>query len=172
MMLVYIGYNIFDGLTILLDHLLDTDGWLYFTLTVSFLWDTTALFIIPNIILWNSKYKNDSFWIDKDFQVKLTGFRVITNKIEPRRDFNPNINQMKRKRTLAWSCTNPDHIRYRIGTLEKVVHSKNRSLNNCQSALIDNQFKLSRTNSLSGIVECREPKINVGDHTFLPNIDC
>ena len=141
MMLVYIGYNIFDGLTIFLDHLLDTDGWLYFTLTVSFLWDTTALFIIPNIILLNSKYKNDSFWTDKDYNPY------------------PNPNKMKRKRTLDWSITNPNHIRYRTATLEDIVCSKNKSSNNRQSIFIVNRFKLSRRNSLLDILKRKDTRI-------------
>ena len=89
MMFVYLGYNMFDGFTILLDHLLDTDGWLYFTLTVSLVWDTMTLFIIPCIVLLNSKYDNESFWIKRDFEVKLNGFQEMSKKIEPRRDYNP-----------------------------------------------------------------------------------
>ena len=84
---IFLFYIIFDGFTILLDHLLTTDSWLYLTLTVSLVWDTLTLVTLPTMVILNSRYSNHGFWVRRDFKVKKLEFKIIRGPLLIKRDY-------------------------------------------------------------------------------------
>ena len=110
---VHLCYLIFEGSTVLFDHLFEPKTRLYFALFTSITFDTFILLIIPTIILYRSKYNYIILWAARKIEVKKTKFSIISSTIEPRRDFSRTRTKAKRRKRIR-------NIDCRLETIEEL----------------------------------------------------
>ena len=85
---LHLSYLIFDGSTVLLDHLFEPQSRLYFALLTSAIMDVIVLLIVPSLVLYRSKTNYPVLWAGRKMTVKKSDFAIISGSIEPRRDIS------------------------------------------------------------------------------------
>ena len=107
---VYLYYLIFEGSTVLFDHLFNAESRLYFSLFTSITIDSIVLFILPTLILYRSKYNNLFLWEGRKLEVKKSDFLIISGSIEPRRDLIITKSKPKRIKRIRYGAVRMETI--------------------------------------------------------------
>ena len=93
----FIFYLIFEGSTVLFDHLFNHVSRLHFSLLTSIMFDIFILLIFPSLVLYRSKVTYPLLWTREKFEIKMYKFLILSGPIEPRRDFSQNRIKRQRK---------------------------------------------------------------------------
>ena len=94
----FLFYLMFEGSTVLVDHLFDPISRLHFSLFTSIMFDIIILLLFPTMVLYRSKFTYHLLWTGEQFEIKMHKFLIISGPLEPRRDFNQKIIKKQRKR--------------------------------------------------------------------------
>ena len=97
---LHLYYLIFDGLTVLLDHLFEPHSRLFFTLLTSAIFDLIVLLLFPSLVLYRSRTNYPVLWAGKKMAVKKSDFAIISGSVEPRRDIAIVKTKPKRKKRV------------------------------------------------------------------------
>lgn len=93
----FLFYLMFEGSTVLFDHLFNPISRLYFTILTSIMFDIFILLIFPTMVLYRSMVAYPLLWTGDKFEIKINNFLIISGPIEPRRDFTQNRIKRQRK---------------------------------------------------------------------------
>ena len=93
----FISYIIFEGSTVLFDHLFNHVSRLHFSLSTSIMFDIFILLIFPSFVLYRSKVTYPLLWTGEKYEIKTYKFLILSGPIEPRRDFSQNRIKRQRK---------------------------------------------------------------------------
>ena len=99
---LHLSYLIFDGSTVLLDHLFEPQSRLFFTLLTSAIFDFIVLLLLPSLVLYRSKTNYPVLWAGRKTAVKKSDFAMISDSIEPRRDIQIVKTKPKRKNRVLY----------------------------------------------------------------------
>ena len=110
---VYLFYLIFEGSTVLFDHLFDPKSRLYFTLLTSVIFDILILLIIPTVIMYRSMANYACLWSGRKLGLKKSEFIIIRGPIEPRRYITSTIPKAKRRKKIRQEA-------FRLETIEEL----------------------------------------------------
>jgi hypothetical protein len=97
---LHLYYLIFEGSTVLLDHLFDPQSRLYFALLTSAIMDVIVLILLPSLVLHRSRTNYPLLWAGRKMAVKQSDFAIISGSVEPRRDITIVKTKPKRKKRV------------------------------------------------------------------------